>query len=56
MHALESPGRALMSFNSSTTISLYDIMFFVSIGLFIMMVKFSVVEDPSSYNAILDRP
>ena len=42
MHVLESPGRALLSFNNSTTFSLNDIMFPISV--------------PSLYNAILDRP
>ena len=42
MHALESPRRALLSFNSSTTFSLNDIVFPIFVS--------------SLHNAILDRP
>lgn len=55
MNALESPERALTGFNNSTTIFLDDIVFPISAGPLTMMVKFSVVEDPSLYNAILGK-
>lgn len=55
MNVLESPRSVLTGFNGSTTISLDNIVFPVSAGPLTMMVKFSVVEDPSPYNAILGR-
>ena len=55
MNVLESPGRVLTGFNGSTTISLNEIVLPLSTGPIIVIVKFSVVEDPSPYNAILGR-
>ncbi|RVW60683.1 hypothetical protein CK203_048869 [Vitis vinifera] len=42
-------------FNGSTIISLNEIVLPLSTGPIIVIVKFSVIEDPSPYNAILDK-
>lgn len=55
INVLESPGRVLTGFNGSTTISLKEIVLPLSTGPIIVIVKFSVIEDPSPYNAILGR-
>lgn len=51
----ESLKKALTGFNNSTTIFLDDIVFPISAGPLTMMVKFSVVENLSLYNAILGK-
>ncbi|XP_034685657.1 uncharacterized protein LOC117914418 [Vitis riparia] len=52
---LENPGRTLSGFNGSSTTSLGDIILPVYAGPVILNSLFSVVEDLSSFNAILGR-
>ncbi|RVX00611.1 hypothetical protein CK203_030393 [Vitis vinifera] len=51
---LENPRRTLSGFNGSSTTSLGDVILSVQAGLVILNVLFSVVEDLSPSNAILD--
>ena len=53
--SLENPGRILSGFNGTATTSLGNIESPVQAGLVILNVQFSVVEDLSSFNAILGR-
>ena len=50
-----SPDRILTGFNDSQTISLEEIMLLVTVGPTTMFVTFSVLDEPSSFNAILGR-
>ena len=52
---LENPRRTLSGFNGSSTTSLGDVILPVQAGPVILNVLFSVVEDLSSFNAILGR-
>ncbi|RVW96523.1 hypothetical protein CK203_029647 [Vitis vinifera] len=52
---LENPGRILSEFNGASTISLGDIVLPVQVGPITLNVQFLVVEDLSSFNAILGR-
>ena len=52
---LSSAGRVLSRFNGSTTLTVGDIALSVKAGPVTQQVLFSVVEDLSPYNAIIDR-
>ena len=50
---LRNPKRVVVSFNRSQTHLLGEIVLLVSIGPIITFVPFTVIDDPSSFNAIL---
>ena len=52
---LENPGRILSGFNGSSTTSLGDIVLPVQAGSFTLNVQFSVVQELSPFNIILER-
>ncbi|XP_034680117.1 uncharacterized protein LOC117910172 [Vitis riparia] len=52
---LENPGRVLSGFNGASTISLGDIVLPVQSGPVTLNVQFSVVQDLSPFNVILER-
>ena len=51
--SLETPGRILSGFNGTATTSLGNVVSQIQAGLVILNAQFSVVEDLSSFNAIL---
>lgn len=51
--ALENLSRILIGFNRASTMSLGNVVLLVQVGLVILKVRFSVVEDLSPYNAIM---
>ena len=53
INPLKSLGKVMTRFYGSITISIGDIILSVSIRLVTIMVKFFIVEDPFTYNAIL---
>ncbi|XP_034708933.1 uncharacterized protein LOC117931985 [Vitis riparia] len=55
LSGLENLGRILSGFNGAATTSLGDVVLPVQAGLVTLNVQFSVVEDLSSFNAILGR-
>ena len=55
LSGLENPGRILSGFNGAATTSLGDVVLPVQVGPIIINVQFSVVEDLSPFNAILER-
>ncbi|RVW24151.1 hypothetical protein CK203_087031 [Vitis vinifera] len=52
---LENPGRLLFEFNGATTTSLGNVVLPIQANLVTLNVWFSVVDDLSSYNAIMER-
>lgn len=52
---LENPGRLLFEFNGATTTSLGNVVLPIQANLVTLNVWFSVVDDLSSYNAIIER-
>ena len=52
---LENTGRLLSEFNGATTTSLGDVLLPIQVGSITLKVRFSVVNDLSSYNAIMER-
>ena len=53
--ALENTGRLLSEFNGATTTSLGDVLLPIQVGSITLKVRFSMVNDLSSYNAIMER-
>lgn len=51
---LENSSCVLSEFNGTTTISLSDVVLFVQVGPTILNVCFFIMEDLSSYNAIME--
>ena len=50
---LENPGRILISFNKASIVSIGDVVLPVQVGPVTLNVYFLVVDDLSSYNAIM---
>ena len=52
---LRGPRRVLVGFNGSQTNSMGEIVLQVSVGPVTTIIRFSVIDKPSSFNAILGR-
>ena len=50
---LRNPRRVLVGFNGTQTASLGEIVFPIMVGLVTTLVPFTVIDEPSSFNAIL---
>ena len=55
LDSLRNPGRMLVGFNGSHTSLLREIVLPVSVGPITTLVPFTVIDEPSSFNAILGR-